>query len=76
MTQGCIDTFVTFTSYYTDLKPAQLKRSHRFFYRVAFKQEMSVMLFRVNIIALFYKMIKGRKDWILFLAALRSGMNW
>jgi replication fork protection complex subunit Tof1/Swi1 len=59
VTQGCIDTFVKFTSYYNDLKPEQLKRSHRFFYRVAFKQEMSVMLFRVDIIALFYKMIKG-----------------
>jgi replication fork protection complex subunit Tof1/Swi1 len=59
VTQGCVDTFVTFTSYYNDLKPEQLKRSHRFFYRVAFKQDMSVMLFRVDIIALFYKMIKG-----------------
>ncbi|KAE8444418.1 hypothetical protein EG329_000618 [Mollisiaceae sp. DMI_Dod_QoI] len=59
VTQGCIDTFVTFTAYYNDLKPAQLKRSHRFFYRVAFKQEMSVMLFRVDIIALLHKMIKG-----------------
>jgi replication fork protection complex subunit Tof1/Swi1 len=59
LSQGCIDTFVTFTAYYNDLKPSQLKRSHRFFYRVAFKQEMSVMLFRVDIIALFHKMIKG-----------------
>lgn len=59
LTQGCVDTFVTFTSFYSDLKPHQLKRSHRFFYRVAFKQEMSVMLFRVDIIALLHKMIKG-----------------
>ena len=59
VTQGCVDTFVTFTSYYNDLKPEQLKRSHRFFYRVAFKQEMTVMLFRVDIIALFYRIIKG-----------------
>ena len=59
LSQGCIDTFVTFTAYYNDLKPSQLKRSHRFFYRVAFKHEMSVMLFRVDIISLFYKMIKG-----------------
>lgn len=59
VTQGCIDTFVTFTSFFNDLKPEQLKRSHRYFYRVAFKQEMSVMLFRVDTIALFYKMIKG-----------------
>jgi len=59
LSQGCIDTFVTFTAYFNDLKPTQLKRAHRYFYRVAFKQEMSVMLFRVDIIALFYKMIKG-----------------
>jgi replication fork protection complex subunit Tof1/Swi1 len=59
LSQGCIDTFVSFAGYYNDLKPSQLKRSHRFFYRIAFKQEMSVMLFRVDIIALLYKMIKG-----------------
>jgi len=59
LTQGCIDTFVTFTAYFNDLKPTQLKRAHRYFYRVAFKQEMSVMLFRVDIIALLYKLIKG-----------------
>jgi replication fork protection complex subunit Tof1/Swi1 len=59
LTQGCIDTFVSFCHYYQDLKPEQLKRVHRFFYRVAFKMEMSVMLFRVDIIALLYKMIKG-----------------
>jgi replication fork protection complex subunit Tof1/Swi1 len=59
LSQGCIDTFVAFTKYYHDLKPEQLKRAHRFFYRVAFKQDMSVMLFRVDIINLFYKMVKG-----------------
>ncbi|TVY92783.1 Topoisomerase 1-associated factor [Lachnellula willkommii] len=59
LSQGCVDTFVTFVAYYNDLKSSQLKRAHRFFYRVAFKQEMSVMLFRVDIIALFYKMVKG-----------------
>ncbi|KAF6221849.1 hypothetical protein HO133_001817 [Letharia lupina] len=59
MTQACIDTFVSFTKYYTDLDTEQLKRAHRFFYRVAFKQDLSVMLFRLDIIALFNKMIKG-----------------
>ena len=59
MTQACIDTFVSFTKYYIDLDFDQLKRAHRFFYRVAFKQDLSVMLFRLDIIALFYKMIKG-----------------
>lgn len=57
--QGVVDTFVTFTKLYRDLSDAQLKRAHRYFYRVAFKQEMSVMLFRVDIIQLFYNMIKG-----------------
>ena len=59
MTQACVDTFVSFTKYYTDLDTEQLKRAHRFFYRVAFKQDLSVMLFRLDIIALFNKMIKG-----------------
>ncbi|KAI9746722.1 MAG: Topoisomerase 1-associated factor 1 [Claussenomyces sp. TS43310] len=59
LSQGCIDTFVTFCKFYNDLKPEQLKRAHRFFYRVAFKHDMSVMLFRVDIIALLHKMIKG-----------------
>ena len=59
LTQSCINTFVAFTTYFKDLSAEQLKRAHRFFYRVAFKQEMSVMLFRLDIIALFNKMIKG-----------------
>ena len=59
MTQGCVDTFIAFTKYYNDLSAEQLKRAHRFFHRVAFKQELSVMLFRLDIIALFYRMIKG-----------------
>ena len=59
MTQGCVHTFVALAKCYRDLTSEQLKRAHRFFYRVAFKHEMSVMLFRVDIIALFHKMIKG-----------------
>ena len=59
MTQACVDTFVAFTTFYNDLESEQLKRTHRFFYRVAFKQDLSVMLFRLDIVALFNKMIKG-----------------
>ena len=59
MTQACIDTFVSFTKYYSDLNQDQLKRAHRFFHRVAFKQDLSVMVFRIDIIALFNRMIKG-----------------
>ena len=58
-TQGCVDTFVAFTKYYRDLNAEQLKRAHRFFYRVAFKQELSVLLFRLDIVALLYRMVKG-----------------
>lgn len=57
--QGVVDTFVKFTKYYRDLDESQLKRAHRYFYRLAFKQDMSVMLFRVDIIHLLYNMIKG-----------------
>lgn len=57
--QGVVDTFVAFTKYYRDLNDAQLKRAHRYFYRVAFKQELGVMLFRLDIINLFYNMVKG-----------------
>ncbi|KAI1391374.1 timeless-domain-containing protein [Hypoxylon trugodes] len=59
--QGVVDTFVKFTKYYQDLDESQLKRAHRYFYRIAFKQNMSVMLFRVDIIQLFYSMIKGQE---------------
>ncbi|KAL7925470.1 timeless domain-containing protein [Trichoderma austrokoningii] len=57
--QSAVDTFVKFTRFYQDMDDSQLKRAHRFFYRLAFKQEMSVMLFRVDIIHLLYNMIKG-----------------
>ncbi|KAI1824740.1 timeless protein [Xylaria intraflava] len=60
--QAVVNTFVSFTKYYRDLNEAQLKRAHRYFYRIAFKQEMSVMLFRVDIIQLFYSMIKGQES--------------
>lgn len=71
--QGAVDTFATFLKYYQELNSAQLKRAHRYFYRLAFKQDMVVMLFRVDLIRLFYTMIKGTdaldksnamfKDW-------------
>ncbi|KAI4179598.1 MAG: hypothetical protein LQ346_007160 [Caloplaca aetnensis] len=58
-TQACIDTYIKFTRFYNDLNTEQLKRAHRFFHRVAFKQETSVMLFRIDYFALFNRMIKG-----------------
>ncbi|EON65369.1 hypothetical protein W97_04607 [Coniosporium apollinis CBS 100218] len=58
-TQACVNTFVAFTKYYRDLSNDQLKRAHRFFYRVAFKQDLAMILYRVDILHLFNKMIKG-----------------
>ncbi|KIX07208.1 uncharacterized protein Z518_01861 [Rhinocladiella mackenziei CBS 650.93] len=57
--QASVNTFVVFTTFYRDLNAEQLKRAHRFFHRVAFKQDLAVLLYRVDIIALFYKMVKG-----------------
>ncbi|KAF1987316.1 timeless-domain-containing protein [Aulographum hederae CBS 113979] len=59
MTQPCINTFVALARLYNDLNADQLKRAHRFFYRVAFKMELGVTLYRVDIIQLFNRMIKG-----------------
>lgn len=58
-TQNCVETFLAFTQFYKELDAEQLKRAHRYFYRIAFKQEMSVLLFRVDVINLFHRMIKG-----------------
>jgi replication fork protection complex subunit Tof1/Swi1 len=57
--QSSVDTFVAFIRFYKELDTEQLKRAHRFFYRVAFKMEIGVLLFRVDIIQLFNQMIKG-----------------
>jgi replication fork protection complex subunit Tof1/Swi1 len=57
--QSSVNTFVAFLRFYKNLDVEQLKRAHRFFYRVAFKMEIGVLLFRVDIISLFNKMIKG-----------------
>ena len=59
LTQASINTFVSFLKYYQELSKEQLKRAHRFFYRVAFKNELGVLLFRVDIIKLFHQMIGG-----------------
>lgn len=57
--QGVVDTFVAFTKFYRDLTDAQLKRCHRYFYRMVFKQDMGVMLYRVDIIHLLYNIVQG-----------------
>lgn len=58
-TQPCINTFVALTRYYNDLSTEQLKRAHRYLHRVAFKMELATILYRVDILQLLFKMIKG-----------------
>ena len=59
ISQGSVDTYIALLAYFKDLSGDQLKRAHRFFYRIAFKQEQAVLLYRVDIVALFYRLIKG-----------------
>ncbi|KAL5426667.1 Topoisomerase 1-associated factor 1 [Paraphaeosphaeria minitans] len=57
--QSSVNTFVAFLKYYNELALDQLKRIHRFFHRVAFKMELGVLLYRVDILQLFNKIING-----------------
>lgn len=57
--QTSVDTFVALLRHYHDLTNEQLKRCHRFFYRIAFKMELTVFLFRMDIIQLLNKLVKG-----------------
>jgi replication fork protection complex subunit Tof1/Swi1 len=57
--QSSVNTFVRFVGYFADLNTEQLKRAHRFFHRVVFKMELGILLCRVDILALFNRMMKG-----------------
>ena len=59
LAQGCVDTFISLLRYYQDLSSDQLKRCHRYLYRLAFKHELSIFLFRADILQLLHRMIKG-----------------
>ncbi|ATY60347.1 drug resistance [Cordyceps militaris] len=57
--QGVVNTFIAFTKYYRELNKMQLKRAHRYFYRLAFKQDMGVMIFRVDMLHMLLNMVNG-----------------
>ena len=59
ISQQTVDTFVMFTRHYNDFDAEQMKRAHRFFHLVAFREKMDILLFRVDILLLFHSMIKG-----------------
>ncbi|KAG8626273.1 hypothetical protein KVT40_005218 [Elsinoe batatas] len=57
--ESSVNTFVELLRRYKDLDTEQLKRCHRFFYRVAFKMERPILLYRVDILVLLQRLIKG-----------------
>ena len=59
LSQPCLDTFIALLHFHADLSPAQLKRVHRYLYRLAFKHELTLLLFRVDILQLLHRLIKG-----------------
>jgi replication fork protection complex subunit Tof1/Swi1 len=70
--QSSVNTFVAFAKFYNDLDTDQLKRAHRFFHRVAFKMDIGVLLYRVDVLQLFNKMIKGPEPLDLESPAFRE----
>nr|OQO23010.1 hypothetical protein B0A51_09179 [Rachicladosporium sp. CCFEE 5018] len=58
-TQKSVDTFIALLHFHAELSSTQLKRCHRFFYRLAFKADLAILLFRVDILLLFHRLIKG-----------------
>ena len=59
LSQPCLAAFISLLTYYADLSAAQLKRCHRYVYRLAFKHELVIYLFRADILQLLHRMIKG-----------------
>ncbi|KAL7266282.1 Topoisomerase 1-associated factor 1 [Rhizina undulata] len=59
LTQPCINTYLAFLGYYKELNYSQVKRVITFFHRIFVKREMEVMLFRLDIADLFYKIMQG-----------------
>jgi len=87
LSQPCVDTFVSLLRFHADLTPVQLKRCHRFFYRLAFKHDLAILLFRVDILQLLHRLIKGPsglpqktegfKDWeVLVQQIFRRCIKW
>ncbi|KAK4956470.1 Topoisomerase 1-associated factor 1 [Elasticomyces elasticus] len=59
LSQACVDTFLALLHFHADLTGEQLKRCHRYLYRLAFKHELAILLFRVDILLLLHRLIKG-----------------
>lgn len=56
-----IDTFVKFLGYYKELDYDQMKRALSYFHRVFVKRKMEVVLYRLDIIELFYRIMQDKE---------------
>ncbi|KAI5288210.1 Topoisomerase 1-associated factor 1 [Ascosphaera acerosa] len=58
-TQELVNLFVSFLAHHRDLDDEQLKRAHRLLYRVGFKLDQPMLLFRLDIVALLFELVQG-----------------
>ncbi|KAI5778884.1 timeless protein-domain-containing protein [Geopyxis carbonaria] len=58
----CIDTFVAFLEFYKELNAEQIMRAIKFFHRIFEKRKEEVLLYRVDIVDLFYRMMQGSEN--------------
>ncbi|CUS10895.1 unnamed protein product [Tuber aestivum] len=59
LTQSCVDTFLAFIGNYKELNYSQMKRAIIFFHRVFVKREQEVLMFRIDIVELFNRILQG-----------------
>ena len=59
LNQKCIDTFTSFLRFYKELDAPQIMRVLKFLHRIFAKRKMEVLLFRIDIVDLIYRIMKG-----------------
>lgn len=59
LTQDCINTHLSLLKYYNELSYSQIKRVIAFFHRVFVKRGMEVIMFRLDILELLYRIAQG-----------------
>lgn len=56
--QSCVSTFLAFLDNYKELSYAQVKRAITFFHRIFVKRQEEVLLFRIDIVEQFYRIMQ------------------
>jgi replication fork protection complex subunit Tof1/Swi1 len=58
LTQSCTNTFLAFLGHYKELSYSQMKRAITFFHRIFVKRGEEVLLFRLDIVELFHRIMQ------------------